>query len=103
MLSTLCGLATLGIVLAYILVPPPPQYHRTSYMEFALLNNWLCNLEGSETVCSPGEAPPHDSIIIFAAKKRGHSDTLADYKKHLGNNAQLLHRMDLPAPRRYAI
>jgi hypothetical protein len=81
--ATVLLLAGSGVVLAWLLVPKPPTYHRTTFFEFALPAGWACAVEGTETVCRPAGPPPHDAIIIFAAKFRNASDNLAAYRAHV--------------------
>lgn len=82
-LLTLGALSAVGVLLARWLVPAPPTYHRNSYFEFALPAGWSCERAGTETVCRPPGAPPHDAIIILTAKHRGASDSLQAYLEHL--------------------
>jgi hypothetical protein len=79
---TTLTLLTVGLVVAWIVVPEPPTYHRTTYFEFALPSNWYCNQEGSETVCWAREKEKV-ATIIFAAKLRNKNDTLQVYYDHL--------------------
>lgn len=82
-LVTVLSLTGAGVLIAYVVVPKPPTYHRTSYFEFALPPGWDCEREGTETVCNPAGPPPHDAIIIFTAKYRNESDNLAAYRDHV--------------------
>ena len=76
------GLVALGGLIAWLIVPSPPKYHRTTFFEFALPQNWGCEQEGSETVCTSLQAEKQ-AIIIFAAKLRNQQDTLEDYHAYL--------------------
>jgi hypothetical protein len=81
--AALIALSAAGATLAWVIVPTPPVYHRTSFFEFPLPPDWSCDREGTETVCSPDEATPHTAIIIIAAKWRGPDDTRETYVEHL--------------------
>lgn len=87
-LFSLLVLASVGLLIAWLLVAPPPSYHRTGYFEFALPHGWQCQREGTETVCRPPDEPPHDAIIIFAAKYRNAQDSLPAYREHLAKPQQ---------------
>jgi len=75
-------LLVLGLFMAWLIVPEPETYHRTTFFEFSLPDNWLCEMEGSETVCISSE-DNKQAIIIFAAKIRNQQDNLKDYYDHL--------------------
>lgn len=77
--STLSGV---GVALAWLLVPAPPVYHRTTYMEFPLPEGWTCDEQGTETVCLPGP-PPNSAIIVLTAKYRSDNDSLSFYESYL--------------------
>lgn len=81
---TLCfvALAITGSIAAWIILPEPLNYYRTNYLEFSLPENWRCNQESSDFVCSLSK-DSRDSIIIFTAKLRNQQDTLDEYEKHL--------------------
>ena len=85
-------LTSAGVLIAYVVVPKPPTYHRTTYFEFALPSGWVCEREGTETVCRPDSPPPHDAIIIFTAKIRTSSDNLAAYKAHVSKPQKRIER-----------
>ena len=75
-------LLILGLFMAWVIVPVPAKYHRTTFFEFSLPVNWLCEEEGSETVCISNEENKQ-AIIIFAAKLRNKEDNLKDYYDYL--------------------
>ena len=83
-LGTTCALLILGLFMAWLIVPEPAKYHRTSFFEFSLPENWFCEMEGSETVCVSNEESTQ-AIIIFAAKLRNQEDNLEDYYNYLSN------------------
>lgn len=80
------GLSGLGFAIAWILVSPPADFFRARYFEFALPRGWHCDIKGSETVCEPPGDPPHNAIIILAAKERNITDGRDDYLEYLKNN-----------------
>ncbi len=56
----------------------------SQYAEFQLPPNWECALEGTEWVCqSSNKGRKREAIIIMAAKIRGPSDDLGEYKAYL--------------------
>ena len=85
LLASFSALTGVGLTLAYALIPDPPTYHRTPFMEFALPHGFVCDQEGTETVCQPSGQGPHPAIIIFAAKLRSSTDedSLDAYLAHL--------------------
>jgi hypothetical protein len=85
---TVTVLTSVGLLIAYIAVPEPPSYHRTTYFEFALPDGWGCNRDGSETVCFPPGPGPYDATIIFAAKYRNDMDRLDAYRDHVSRPRQ---------------
>jgi hypothetical protein len=82
-IGALAGLSAFGTGIAWVALPPPPAYHRTSFFEFPLPPDWACDRDGTETVCRPRHPPPHQAIIVFAAKWRGPNDSMAFYRQHL--------------------
>ncbi|MDA8793109.1 hypothetical protein N9N67_07680 [Bacteriovoracaceae bacterium] len=57
---------------------------QSEYCEFKLPTGWECALEGGEWVCqSSNEDRKKEAIIILAAKIRGKSDSMEDYKRYL--------------------
>ena len=80
---TVALLTGVGLLIAYLVVPKPPTYHRTTYFEFGLPSRWICQREGTETVCRPGMSPPYDAVIIFTAKFRNDDDSLEGYRRHV--------------------
>jgi len=78
------GLSGLGLLVAQWVVPPPPHYYRTAYLEFALPAGWTSDREGAETVCMPPGKAPHKALIIMAVKPRSPRDRRDDYYEHLG-------------------
>nr|VFJ62207.1 MAG: hypothetical protein BECKFW1821B_GA0114236_10716 [Candidatus Kentron sp. FW] len=86
LIMTLAGLSGVGFAIAWLLVPPPADYFRARYFEFALPQGWHCERAGTETVCSPPGNPPQDAIIILAAKVRGGHDSRSQYFDYLGKD-----------------
>ena len=86
--NTTLVLIVLGAGVAWLVVPEPPKYHRTTFFEFALPDDWRCEREGTETVCMSYKEN-RQAIIIFAAKLRNQQDTLKDYYRHLSTNKNL--------------
>ena len=80
---TVTLLSGAGVLIAYLVVPKPPTYFRTTYFEFAVPPGWNCEPEGATTVCDPQGPPPHDAIIVFAGKLRDNNDTRDDYFERL--------------------
>jgi hypothetical protein len=76
-------LSLTGAGLAWLIVPTPPVYHRTTFFEFPLPADWSCDMEGTETVCYPAGPPPYVATIIFTAKWRASYDTREAYVEHL--------------------
>lgn len=79
------ALSAVGVGAAWLIVPIPPVYHRTTYFEFPMPPDWSCDRDGTETTCFPKGPPPHAAIIVLAAKWRGPADTRDAYIEHLGN------------------
>lgn len=80
---SLAGLSAAGAAFAWLIVPTPPRYHRTTFFEFPLPPDWSCDRSGTETVCYPVEPPPHSATIILAAKWRAPYDTNDAYRQYL--------------------
>ncbi|MDK1388856.1 hypothetical protein QN224_25990 [Sinorhizobium sp. 8-89] len=76
-------LLLVGSGLAFLAIRAPPRYFRTTFFEWPIPVGWECDIEGTETVCSPDEDGPKGTIIITTAKLRGPMDTLDAYKEHL--------------------
>lgn len=83
LLLSLCALIAIGMMIAWLIVPAPLNYHRTKYFEFSLPDNWYCEKAGYETVCNSTGAAPHNAIIILAIKYRNEEDNLDAYRDHL--------------------
>lgn len=83
---TLIVLSGVGYSIARFVVSPPEDFFRTSYFEFAIPPSWHCDRAGIETVCEPSGDPPHDAIIILAAKRRNEKDDRNNYLDYLRNN-----------------
>jgi len=81
--ASFASLSACGLLIAWALVPAPPTYFRTSYFELALPPGWRCEREGTEHVCAPATPPPHEAIIILAAKLRNQNDNREAYTRHL--------------------
>lgn len=83
---TIIILSAAGYSLSRFFISPPAEYFRASYFEFAPPQGWHCDREGSETICEPPGIPPHDAIIIFAAKIRNEKDARNEYYNYLGKS-----------------
>jgi hypothetical protein len=75
----ICGL---GIGVAWLLVPSPPNRFSTAAFSFNLPRGWSCVREVTEYVCHEGQ-PPSDAIVIMTMKYRSPQDTLSSYEEHL--------------------
>lgn len=83
LLGVFLGLTALGIGLAWLMVPEPPEYLRNSYLEMPKPQGWSCSIEVTEWVCRHGGELSRKGIIIMTAKVRNESDTRALYTQHL--------------------
>lgn len=81
--ATVILLSGVGFLISYLVVPKPLRFQRTTYFEFAVPKDWVCDLQGKETVCKPPGNEPYDAIIILAAKYRNQDDTRDAYERHL--------------------
>jgi len=88
LLLSLCLLIATGVVIALMLIPTPPNYHRTKHFEFSLPDNWYCEESGRETLCNSTAKEPHNAIIIFAVKYRNTEDNLQTYKTYLASDKE---------------
>src|SRR4051812_2060419 len=76
-------------ILSLLLVIAVPQsgwakLFRNSYVQFELPEQWNCNVEGTEWVCSSqNKMDAKESIIILTAKEVGPQDTFAAYETYL--------------------
>lgn len=80
------GLLTLGVttyLLTLIITNPPREKFLTTAFELTLSDDWHCEKEGGEYVCSPNEIDSKNAIAILALKYRGSQDTLIAYKEYL--------------------
>jgi hypothetical protein len=73
-------LAALAWTVMVLITPPPAKMFRTTKFEMRLAKDWSCDQEGSTYVCSPGA---RDAEGVFAMKRRGSMDGLAQYRDHL--------------------
>ena len=86
-----CGLVAAGLVVARFLMPDPPNIYRTSIYDITLPKGWNCELEGTETVCTPEGPPPYRAILIAAMKYRNpQMDTIDTFTTHLKKSKTLL-------------
>jgi len=84
--ATSIVLLAIGAVAAELLIAPPPKMFTRSSFEFALPEDWRCQVDGTEHVCQGidrGNDETKLSIIVIAQKWRNEADTLAAYLDHL--------------------
>ncbi|MER8522983.1 hypothetical protein [Mesorhizobium sp. M0220] len=97
---TVSGIAIggLGVGIAWLLIPVPPERFATDRFSFNLPRGWSCHREVTEYVCQLGK-PPFDATVVLTMKYRAQTDTLASYEAHLreampavgrGGNADLI-------------
>jgi hypothetical protein len=77
-----------GLLVVVLLCAIPFTAHaklfRNAYVQFELPDNWDCNLEGTEWVCSSrNKVDAKESIIILTSKEVGPQDTFASYEDYL--------------------
>src|SRR5471030_757939 len=63
---------------------------RNAYVQFELPEQWTCNPEGTEWVCSSSsKTDAKESIIILTAKEVGPQDSFAAYQTYLKTPKQM--------------
>lgn len=83
LIASLGALTGVGLLIANLIVQPPPEYFRSTYFEFALPHEWTIERHGDEAVCVPPGEGTADAIIILAAKERSGDDNIEQYREHL--------------------
>ncbi len=55
-----------------------------AYISFEMLDNWKCNLNGTEWVCRSTDAKEaKEAVIVLTAKEKGPTDKIELYKSHI--------------------
>lgn len=81
--GTLGALGGIGYGVTHLAAPTARDPFRTSFFEFDLAPGWVCQVSGTEYICTPPGKEPHDAIAVIALKERGRDDTLEVYEKIL--------------------
>lgn len=76
-------LAVSGWSFAQLLLPEPLKYYNTSYLTFAIPQDWHCARENTFFSCNRTEGGLNDATMILTAKLTGQQDSLAAYQAHL--------------------
>lgn len=90
-------LAFIGLTLT---LPSAAKLFQNSYVSFELPENWDCNLDATEWVCTPKieRGKKKNAVIILTAKEKGPTDSLAAYTAHLKTPRVLPVKGGAPAP-----
>lgn len=74
---------------------------KNSYLTFELPDNWSCQQEGTEWICSPLDSViARDALIILSAKEAGPEDSFASYQTYLSQPRLLQNSKNIPKPSR---
>jgi hypothetical protein len=73
------------------------ELFRSAYVSFELPQNWKCDLEGTEWICTSKFAKEtKEAIIVLTAKEVGPQDSLMAYEDELKNPRRLNNMTDGP-------
>jgi hypothetical protein len=91
-LMTSLKILALGLTSVLLFLPEhaTAKLFRNSYVQFDLPEQWNCNIEGTEWVCSSqNKNDAKESIIILTAKEVGPQDTFGAYENFLKTPKQV--------------
>lgn len=81
------GLAAVSVLFS---LPASAKLFRNSYVQFELPEQWNCNIESTEWICSSqNKNDAKESIIILTAKEVGPQDSFTAYETHLKTPKQV--------------
>lgn len=72
-----------GWVFSKLFLPKPLKYYNTSFITFAIPENWHCEQENLFFTCNETAESLRDATLILTAKVTGDHDSISAYEAHL--------------------
>ena len=72
-----------GWLFSMLFLPKPLKFYNTSFITFAIPENWHCKQENLFFSCNEIDEGLHDATLLLTAKATGDHDSLNAYETHL--------------------